>query len=489
MLKLRTVKMFRAGIGLSNQGSKIVKVKIAQRNFSSVLRISCQNYLQNRDIGNKRTMYSSSIKHLESENGISRARGRDSEKKNSGLSQEATQHVHEHSESTHEPTHEAGHSHSHDHGGLLSHSHSHSHSHQPNELLSTNRETILKNPAVRITWIGMLVNIGLVVSKGIGGVVFHSQSLIADAIHSVSDMIADVLTLATVNVSNKIGTSTHFPLGYGKIETMGSVFVSGVLLLAGVSVGWSSLLQVLEYLLPMSVFEYVSMIQIGHSHTHGGLSAPTGEVHSHSHSNVPDAGSQATSAATGSSANVIPDINAAWLAGASIIIKELLFRSTMKVAEETNSKVLVANAWHHRVDSLTAGVAVLTVTGGNLFNVAWLDAIGGLCVSVLIIRAGWGSFKTSILELVDRGEKEGTEIYETTSKAITEEINAIAPDAFTLDELSILTSGALSNLYVTLSTNKSYTIEELDEIQSKLIPELKKHDKFIGKVFIHFKKV
>lgn len=237
MLEVRTVKMFRAGLGLLNQGSKIVKVKIAQRNFSSMLRISCQNNLQNRDIGNKRTMYSSSIKHLESGNGISRARGREPEKKNSGSSQEATEHVHEHSESTHEPTHEAGHSHSHDQGGLFLHSHSHSHLHQPNELLSTNRETILKNPAVRITWIGMLVNIGLVISKGIGGVVFHSQSLIADAIHSISDMIADVMTLATVNVSNKIGTLTHFPLGYGKIETMGSVFVSGVLLLAGVSVG------------------------------------------------------------------------------------------------------------------------------------------------------------------------------------------------------------------------------------------------------------
>ncbi|KAK7677309.1 hypothetical protein QCA50_019736 [Cerrena zonata] len=240
----------------------------------------------------------------------------------------------------------------------------------------------------------------MVITKGIGGIYFHSQSLIADAIHSVSDMVADFLTLATVNVAAKVGHSTHFPLGYGKIETVGSFLVSGVLIFAGVSVGWSSLLQIFEFALPHYIYEYASMIQIGHSHSHGGFSEAIGDqAHSHSHSHAPIDQPETY--------REVPNINAAWLAGGSIIVKELLYHKTMQIGLENNSKVLVANAWHHRVDSLTAFVALLTVTGGVLFNVAWLDSIGGLCVSLLIIRAGWGTFKTSWYELIDRGEAKG----------------------------------------------------------------------------------
>lgn len=89
-----------------------------------------------------------------------------------------------------EHNHQHSHQNNEGYGSLFGHTHSHSHTHshgEANELLSTNRETILSNPAVKITWIGTLVNIALALSKGVGGVYYHSQSLIADAIHSVSD--------------------------------------------------------------------------------------------------------------------------------------------------------------------------------------------------------------------------------------------------------------------------------------------------------------
>lgn len=368
------------------------------------------------------------------------------------------------------------HTDSHDHGIL---GHSHSHSRQPNELLSVNSETIKHNPAVRITWIGLLVNVAMAVSKGFGGVYFHSQSLIADAIHSFSDMIADFLTLATVTVSERVGTPTKFPLGYGKIETIGSVLVSSVLLFAGFSVGWSSLLQVFEFTLPTYMFEYASMIQIGHSHSHTDLG---GDAAGHSHM-----GHVANDEALVATARPIPNINAAWLAGGSVIIKEILYRKTMKIAEETNSKVLVANAWHHRVDSLTAVVALLTVAGGNIFNVAWLDSIGGLCVSVLIVKAGWDSFKTSIVELIDRGEKPDSEIYTKFHDIITDEITNVANDDFKISKLSVLSSGAITNVYMTLTTASEYRLKELSQIESNLIHAIKKDDKFVRNIFILFK--
>lgn len=128
-------------------------------------------------------------------------------------------HSHSHSRTTPEADGADAHSHSHSAGSSLLHHH-HS-AHEPNEFLAAGTSSIKSNPAVRITWIGLIVNVALAVSKGIGGVVFHSQALVADAIHSVSDMLADFLTLATVNVAAKVGTPTKFPLDTVKLKLLG----------------------------------------------------------------------------------------------------------------------------------------------------------------------------------------------------------------------------------------------------------------------------
>lgn len=380
---------------------------------------------------------------------------------------------HTHSHSDHDSHSHDSHSHEHSHSGMALLGHSHSHS-QPNELLSSS----LSNPAVRITWIGLVTNIVLAASKGVGGIYFHSQSLIADALHSLSDLVADFLTLATVNVAAKIGTPDKFPLGYGKIESAGALFVSGVLLFAGISVGWSSLLQVFEYTLPSYMYELVSKVQIGHSHSHAiDLSDTHDHGHSHSHLESPV-----------DLKPVIPNINAAWLAAGSIGIKELLYQKTMKVAHQTNSKVLVANAWHHRVDSLTALVATVTVTGGNLFNVAWLDSVGGLLVSFLIIKAGWGSFKSAWYELIDRGENKLTDVSYKIQLIVKK---LLVGAEFKVLDLSILTSGANSNIFLTLvgSKAKNQSSNEINDLQEKIVRSIKDQDKFIRNVFVQFKKV
>lgn len=363
--------------------------------------------------------------------------------------------------------------HNHSHSGISMLTHTHSHT-PHNELLSSS----FSNPAVRITWIGLVVNISLAISKGLGGYYFRSQSLLADAIHSLSDMVADFLTLATVNVASKVGSPDRFPLGYGKLESLGSLLVSGVLLFAGVSIGWSSLLAVFEYTMPAYLYEWASKIQIGHSHSHSfGLEDTDINTHHHDHSH-------STSVETPT--KEIPNINAAWLAGASIVVKELLFRSTMKVATETNSKVLVANAWHHRVDSLTALVAVITVTGGVFFQIAWLDSIGGLIVSALIIRAGWGSFKNSILELVDRGEPSKSE---ESSKVKDITNNVLDDKPFKLLNISVLLSGANTNVFLTIVASKDSkaSLQELNVLENEIVDTLRSEDKFIKNVFVQFK--
>jgi Cation efflux family len=171
--------------------------------------------------------------------------------------------------------------------------HSHSHHHDNVYLTSTDK----KDAGVRITRIGLFVNLGMAIGKGVGGYIFHSQALIADAFHALTDLVSDFMTLATVSWSLKPPT-LRFPSGYGKIESLGALGVSGLLLFGGIGMG-ANALNVL----------YIQFFIDGIQDTHHGLFSFLG--HSHSHGAT------------------LPDLNAAWLAGGSIIVKEWLYRASM----------------------------------------------------------------------------------------------------------------------------------------------------------------
>ncbi len=172
--------------------------------------------------------------------------------------------------------------------------HSHSHHHDNTYLTSTNK----KDAGVRITRIGLYVNLIMAVAKGAGGYYFNSQALVADAFHSLTDLVSDFMTLGTVSWSLKPATS-RFPSGYGKVESLGSLGVSGLLLAGGVLMGLNAC-EVLYH-------EFIVDAAASAGHSHGGMFG-----HSHSH-NPADLG---------------PNVNAAWLAAGSIMIKEYLYRAS-----------------------------------------------------------------------------------------------------------------------------------------------------------------
>jgi len=115
----------------------------------------------------------------------------------------------------------------------------------------------------------------MAVTKFIGGIYFHSQSLIADAVHAVGDLISDVLTLSTVRFTNR-KPDNLYPLGYGKIETFGSFTVSFILLYAGFQIGWSSFYEIIAPLIPNTLNDILSMIP---AHSHGHSHAITEHIH------------------------------------------------------------------------------------------------------------------------------------------------------------------------------------------------------------------
>ncbi|KAJ5288652.1 cation efflux family protein [Penicillium angulare] len=250
-----------------------------------------------------------------------------------------------------------------------------------------------KDAGVWITRIGLLVNLGMAIGKFIGGYVFHSQALIADAYHALTDLISDFMTLGTVAWSLK-PPSERFPNGYGKIESLGALGVSSLLLVGGALMGLNAGQALLAEFTPeaFEAFEHAGLLIHGHSHSHNyGVDV------------------------------IGPSIHAVWLAGGSVMAKEWLYKATMKIAKERKSSVLASNAVHHRIDSLTSVVALVTIIGAHIFsNAAWLDPVGGLIISLMVINAGWLNTKTSLLELADTTVD--SEIKENVRKAALETI-------------------------------------------------------------------
>lgn len=354
----------------------------------------------------------------------------------------------------------------HNHNHISCHSHSHS---QPNPLLVLSLNEIKRNPAVRITWIGLAMNIGIALGKFVGGVVFHSQALLADSVHAASDLISDVLTLFSVNWAEQRPTE-NFPYGYGKVETLGSLAVSTILTMAGVSIGWSSICAIVGPIIPHTILETVTAF-MGHSHAHVG----------HSHGVITEG---------------VTNINAAWIAAGSIVMKEWIFQATKKIAFDTKSNVLLANAWHHRVDSLTSLVALVAITSSYFFGIQSLDSIGGLLVSGLVIKAGTSGIVDSVNELIDKSLPHTDERYIEIETIIRESLSKLISNnnsdkPYKIKGLTVLLSGRNIRISTTLEAplqkwNNVLDIKELENVTTYLRTMIKRNIPHVTKINIDF---
>ncbi|RDL40623.1 Uncharacterized protein BP5553_00602 [Venustampulla echinocandica] len=310
--------------------------------------------------------------------------------------------------------------------------HSHHHHHHDNTYLVSKNK---KDAGVRITRIGLYSNLGMAVVKGVGGYVFNSQSMIADAWHSLTDLASDVLTLATVSWSLKPPTAM-FPTGFGKVESLGSLGVSGMLLFGGCFMCLNSC----EIL-------YAHFFLDAHAAAEAALHA-----HGHSHSH----------AAMG------PSIHAAWIAAGTVIIKEWLYQATMKVAKERKSSVLASNAIHHRVDSLTGIVTLFAILGANfLHDAAWLDPVGGFLISLMVIKGGWGNTVSALYELADKGIDEETKA--SITKAANKGLANLGQGSdIELREVEGVKSGQNYLVDLQLAVPSSWSVEEVGKVEESI---------------------
>ncbi len=198
----------------------------------------------------------------------------------------------------------------------------------------------------KITLIAALVNLGLAAGKTSCGIIAQSEALVADGIHSLSDVLTDIITVIAVKLAAKDADTDH-PYGHARFETLATVVLGMILMTAAAGI----LVSAVERL-----------------YNSGSL--------------------------------IVPGLLAFLMTVLSILANECLYHYTMRIAHDTHSQLLKANAWHHRSDSISSIVVLLglmvTLTG---FGVA--DAIAASVVALMVAKVGYGLIVSSILELVD----------------------------------------------------------------------------------------
>lgn len=198
----------------------------------------------------------------------------------------------------------------------------------------------------KVTLIGSAIDLLLGITKILVGLIAHSQALIADGIHSLSDLGTDLIVLYAAKQAHKEADENH-PYGYGRIETLATVGLGITLITIAVGIAYDAVLRL----------------------------------------NDPDTLLQ-------------PGLLALAAATVSVIAKEWIYHYTIRVARRLGSDMLMANAWHSRSDAITSIVVVIGITGA-MFEYPYLDAVAAIAVSVMIVKIGVDLVRASSKELID----------------------------------------------------------------------------------------
>lgn len=204
----------------------------------------------------------------------------------------------------------------------------------------------------KVTMVGSAGNIALLTFKFVAGVLGHSSAMIADAIHSLSDFITDVVLLAFVHMSAKPQDEDH-DYGHGKYETFATLIIGLAIIAAAIGIIISGVDKLVDWV--------------------GGrqLAAP------------------------------------GWLALAaallSIVVKEVMYRYTVRRGKALDSPALVANAWHHRSDALSSIGAAVGIGGAILLGNRWtvLDPLASVVVGLMLLKVAIGLLRSSVGELTE----------------------------------------------------------------------------------------
>lgn len=205
----------------------------------------------------------------------------------------------------------------------------------------------------KVTLVGGAVNVVLLVFKFVAGILGHSAAMVADAVHSLSDFVTDVIVLVFVRISSKPKDKSH-DYGHGKYETLAMTIIGLALLAAAIGIIYGGAVKIADWL-----------------------------------------GGQQLEA---------PGMLALWAALLSIVLKEAVYRYSMVKARQLNSQAVEANAWHHRSDALSSVGTAIGIGGAIFLGQRWtvLDPVASVIVGAFIVKVAVELLRRGIGDLLEQ---------------------------------------------------------------------------------------
>ena len=205
----------------------------------------------------------------------------------------------------------------------------------------------------KVTLVGGAVNVVLLIFKFVAGILGHSAAMVADAVHSLSDFVTDVIVLVFVRISSKPKDKSH-DYGHGKYETLAMTIIGVALLAAAIGIIYGGAVKIADWL-----------------------------------------GGQQLEA---------PGMLALWAALLSIVLKEAVYRYSMVKARQLNSQAVEANAWHHRSDALSSVGTAIGIGGAIFLGQRWtvLDPVASVIVGAFIVKVAVELLRRGIGDLLEQ---------------------------------------------------------------------------------------
>ena len=212
----------------------------------------------------------------------------------------------------------------------------------------------------KVTLVGGVVNVLLLLFKFVAGIVGHSAAMVADAVHSLSDFVTDVIVLVFVHISSKPKDKSH-DYGHGKYETLAMTLIGVALLIVAIGIIYSGAMKIIAWM----------------------------------------NGEQLEA----------PGTLALWAALLSVLLKEGVYQYSMVKARQLNSQVVEANAWHHRSDALSSVGTAIGIGGAIFLGQRWtvLDPIASLVVGAFIVKVAVDLLRSGIDDLMEHSLPETVE--------------------------------------------------------------------------------
>ena len=261
-----------------------------------------------------------------------------------------------------------------------------------------------KDIAIHVSMVSLIINLALSAMKLAAGFFAHSGAMISDGVHSASDVLSTVIVMIGVTVSNKQSDKEH-PYGHERMECAASMLLSVLLFLTGIGIGMNGIKKI---------------------------------------------------AAGNPAALAVPGFPALAAAVLSILVKEWMYWYTRSAAKKIHSGALMADAWHHRSDSLSSIGSFAGILGARMgFPV--LDPIASVVICIFIVKAAWDIYKDTMDKMIDKS------CDDRTIRAMTDVILHV-PNVLSIDVLRTRMFGSKAYVDIEISADETLPLKEAHQI-------------------------